>query len=324
MNTQSTAVRLNILQNGHKEEGDEEGKEEVSYISVTDEPLNQDAALWRSIENALQTTSHLSMQTHPHLLKPINAEFLTGVPVKIKEGKAGVLTLYREDGEAYEDREILIAKVFAEKIELFTQTATAYRSASEAYRSTVQLLVEMMDAREAQTMGHSNRVMFWALSVGKIIGLSKEDMETLKWASLFHDVGMCGIEESVQKTKGRLGDDQMARIRQHPKLGAVICDPLHLPHPISPAILTHHERWDGRGYPDGVKGEKIPLLGRILALAEIFNAFVSPRNYRSPLPLEEAVKRIRDESGAALDPAIVDAFLLALKSDPVFNILKRG
>jgi response regulator RpfG family c-di-GMP phosphodiesterase len=319
LNTRSSVVRLDMTDETEMSESDEEN---VFVVQSGDQPVVQKPQLWQAVKSELIRSRYLSREGHPELLESIRASFVAGVPVDLPGRGTGMLFLARDQRQGYEERELMIARVFAEKIELFFQTASTYRLASDAYRGTVQLLVEMMDAREAQTLGHSNRVMLWSVSVGKIFGLSESEMETLRWAALFHDVGMCGIDEGIQKTQGRLADDQMDRIRQHPRLGALICDPLHLPLPVSPAILTHHERWDGRGYPNGLKGEQIPLLGRIIALAEVFNAFISPRHYRQALTLEEAAQRVLNESGISLDPSVVQAFLKALASDPVYDFLK--
>jgi len=179
----------------------------------------------------------------------------------------------------------------------------------ESFISTIRSLSYSIEARDRFTSGHSTRVSEVAVDIGKAMGLPEADLERLEWAGILHDIGKIGVPDNVLMKPGRLEPEEYEIIQQHPVIGSNIVRPIKMLESELPAILHHHERFDGRGYPDGLKGESVPLLARVMAVADSFDAMTSQRPYRMvPLSVEEALAEIRKFSGIQFDPDIVAAF----------------
>lgn len=178
-----------------------------------------------------------------------------------------------------------------------------------ALGKVLQSLASTAEARDSQTYGHCERVADDSVAIGKVLGLSNEELDTLFWAALLHDVGKMAVAESVLTKSGRLTSDELDEIRRHPGYGADLVLGIS-PHlvGIAEAIRAHHERWDGRGYPLGISGNRIPLLARIISVTDVYEALTSPRPYREPLRPEQAAVYIRRGSGTQFDPVVVGAF----------------
>ena len=179
----------------------------------------------------------------------------------------------------------------------------------EGFISTIHALSAAIEARDSFTSGHSTRVSEVATDIGRAMGLPFEDLEQLEWAGILHDVGKIGVPDAVLLKAGRLTPEERLIIEEHPVIGALIVGPIRMLGAEIPTIRHHHERYDGKGYPDGLAGEQIPLLSRIMAVADSFDAMTSQRPYRMvPLTVEEAMTEIRKLSGAQFDPTVAAAF----------------
>jgi putative nucleotidyltransferase with HDIG domain len=174
--------------------------------------------------------------------------------------------------------------------------------------ATVGALANAIEARDPYTRGHTDRVSRMALVMCEALGWSKERLQICKMGSLLHDIGKIGVPDSILLKPGRLEPMEMERMRAHPTIGASILQGIEELQPAVPFVLSHHERWDGRGYPYGLAGESIPLEGRILAIADAFDAMTSARPYRAPLPLDEAAQEIRTCAGTHFDPNMAAVF----------------
>ena len=152
----------------------------------------------------------------------------------------------------------------------------------------------------------------YASALAKTLGMSDVDTQAVKTAALLHDIGKLGVPEHILAKPGPLTPDEFQKVRMHPQIGADILGAVPFPYPVAPLVLHHHERWDGRGYPDGLKGEEIPLGARILCLVDYFDALTSDRPYHKPLPVDQAADLIQSEAGKALDPNAVETFLRIL------------
>jgi len=170
-------------------------------------------------------------------------------------------------------------------------------------------LTSAVDAKDAYTCGHSERVALLSRSLAAEAGLSEHHVERIYMAGLLHDVGKIGVPEAVLQKTGKLTDEEFDQIKKHPEIGAKILRDIKQIEDIIPGVLHHHERYDGKGYPSGLAGESIPLMGRIICLADCFDAMTSSRTYRKALPLEVALTEIRRCSGTQFDPVLADAFL---------------
>ena len=175
--------------------------------------------------------------------------------------------------------------------------------------SAVYALVSAVEAKDPYIYGHSRKVNTYAVALAEAIRLSPDEVANVSTAALLHDIGKIGIPDKVLNKKGKLNEEDWKAIKAHPKLGATIIR--NIPHlaPCVNSILYHHERWDGGGYPEGLKGEEIPIEARILAIADTFEAMTSTRPYRPALHLEEIIKELRKAAGLQFDPKLVEVFI---------------
>jgi len=170
-------------------------------------------------------------------------------------------------------------------------------------------LTSAVDAKDTYTCGHSERVALLSRCLAQQIPLDDHAVDRVYMAGLLHDVGKIGVPEAVLQKAGRLTPEEFEEIKKHPAIGARILRDIRQIEDIIPGVLYHHERYDGKGYPSGLAGEDIPLMGRIICLADCFDAMTSSRTYRKALPLEVAMTEIQRCSGTQFDPALADAFL---------------
>ncbi|GED56714.1 HD-GYP domain-containing protein [Brevibacillus formosus] len=166
-----------------------------------------------------------------------------------------------------------------------------------------------IDARDRYTSGHSQRVAHWGREIAKDIGLSATKVEEIYVGGLLHDIGKIGIEDEILNKKGKLTPEEYDKIKQHTVIGYEIILQAGMFNELLPAIRSHHERIDGRGYPDGLAGDEIPLMARILAISDAFDAMVADRPYRKGLPVEEALQEIKRGSGTQFDPILAEHFI---------------
>jgi len=166
------------------------------------------------------------------------------------------------------------------------------------------LAVEAKD--NLNTRGHLRRVQVYSLAIGKEIGLSETELEALHAGALLHDIGKLAVPDHILSKPGKLTAEEFAKMKVHPLVGAEIVEQVQFPYPVAPIVRAHHEKWNGSGYPYGLKGEEIPLPARILTTVDCLDALTSDREYRKGVPLEEAMEYIRSESGTSFDPAVVE------------------
>ena len=179
----------------------------------------------------------------------------------------------------------------------------------KAYLETIQTLRYTVEAKDKYTRGHSDRVSAFAVLIGKYMGLSDEDLKTLKIGGLFHDIGKIGVPDSILLKEGTLTDNEYSEIKNHPLIGKHILSNASTFENIIPIVYHHHEKFDGNGYPGKLAGEEIPLFARIIAVADTFDAMTTKRSYRNALPLEAVRDEIIRVSGTQFDPEIVKIFL---------------
>jgi putative nucleotidyltransferase with HDIG domain len=180
---------------------------------------------------------------------------------------------------------------------------------------TLAGLISAVDAKDSYTADHSLCVAEYATAIGVHMGLSDKERQTIERAALLHDVGKIGIPEAILLKPTQLEDAEYEIVKDHSDMGYRIVNAVPFLEDIAPVVRHHHERWDGRGYPDGLDGERIPLLARILAVADAFDAMTSDRPYRRGQDVDVAVEELLRERGTQFDPAVVDAFLTALDRD---------
>lgn len=183
------------------------------------------------------------------------------------------------------------------------------RQLEESYFASMESLARAIDARDPSTFGHSKRVAAISLEIGRAMGLPADELDRLRRAALLHDIGKIGVEDRVLRKTGPLSDDEWDAMKEHPLIGYKMLSGLPFLKPSLDGVLHHHERWDGGGYPDGLKAEGISAIVRILTLADMLDAMTSDRPYRPALPFENAIYEVRRLAGAQFDPQVVEAFL---------------
>ncbi len=194
--------------------------------------------------------------------------------------------------------------------------AESYRRLEESALEAVETLNATVEAKDPYTAGHSLRVQRIAVAVGEELDLTPKELEALRFGGLFHDIGKIAIPDSILTKPDRLTDDEYDRIKQHSAEGARIVAKLGRLREAVPIIRHHHERWDGRGYPDGLGGDEIPLSAAIVGLADAWDAMTTERPYHRALDLEEAFAEVRDGRGTQFVPQVVDAFFSVVRTRP--------
>ena len=193
---------------------------------------------------------------------------------------------------------------------------TTYDKLESAYMETIEILRFTVEAKDAYTRGHSDRVSAYSVLIGEALGLSEDDLKTLKIGGLFHDIGKIGIPDSILLKTDKLDDEEYSEIKNHPAIGAHILSNATILKDIIPIVKHHHERFDGHGYPGKLKGEEIPYLARIATVADSFDAMTSKRSYRDSLPIDVVKEEIKKNSGTQFDPEIAEVFLKILDEQP--------
>jgi len=236
-------------------------------------------------------------------------ESLICTPLKVKNRTIGAMEVINKIGRPFTETDMALFKSLSAQAAVAIERARLYEDLEDMYIATVKSLAAAIDAKDPYTRGHSERVMHFSLLMAKELGLDEKIQKNVQLCALLHDVGKIGVPISVLRKKDKLTDEDWKLIRRHPVLGAEIISPIRQLKELLSNIRHHHERYDGDGYPDGLKGEEIPLIARILAVADTFDALTSERPYRNGLSEEAAIEEIEACKGTQLDAACVQAFL---------------
>lgn len=230
-------------------------------------------------------------------------------PLVVGDRVIGALYLdNREKNIKYDDADAEIVTAFASQAAIALDNARLCDSLQASYHQMLQSLVNAIEAKDPYTMGHTQRVRQYALAVGRELGFNLAHLEKLGMAAELHDIGKIGVREGIINKAGSLTDSEYASIKTHVEMGEKILGPILYLRELLPWIRGHHEKWDGSGYPDGLRGEECPLEGRILALADAYDAMTSQRSYNKPMTPQQALERIKGVSGKHFDPQVVVAF----------------
>jgi diguanylate cyclase (GGDEF)-like protein/putative nucleotidyltransferase with HDIG domain len=183
------------------------------------------------------------------------------------------------------------------------------QKASDLHLATIEALARAIDAKDQMAQGHIRRVQVYAEGLARALRMRDLEIEGVRTAALLHDIGKLAIPEHILSKPGPLTPEEFQKVREHPRIGADIIAGVPFPYPVAPLILSHHERWDGRGYPSGLKGDDIPLGARILSVVDYFDALMAERPYHKAMSAEGALVLLQQEAGKALDPAVVHKFV---------------
>ncbi|MGB9857973.1 MAG: HD domain-containing phosphohydrolase [Dictyoglomaceae bacterium] len=232
------------------------------------------------------------------------------VPLKTKEKIIGVIEVLNKIGiDNFDENDLNLLQAIANQAAIAIENARLYQDLKELFFDTVESLASAIDAKDPYTHGHSRRVAQYAEMIAREIGYNTSFVEKIKLSALLHDIGKIGIDESILRKKEKLTLEEKKEIEKHPSVGKKILEPLSSLEDIIPGIEEHHEKYDGSGYPKGLKGEEISILGRIIAVADTLDAITSDRPYRKGLSMETAVREIEKQKGKQFDPLVVSAVL---------------
>jgi HD-GYP domain-containing protein (c-di-GMP phosphodiesterase class II) len=230
--------------------------------------------------------------------------------VHTRSALTGFVGAFRpSEAEPFETGELRLLECLAQELSNTATTRDLLRELREMLFNTVRGLVAAIDAKDEYTRGHSERVFHLSVRIGERLRLPPEQLQTLSWGSLLHDIGKIAIQHQILNKPARLTDEEYRTIQSHPERGCRVLEPIPQLRSVLPAIRHHHERVDGRGYPDGLAGEAIPLLARIIAVADTYDAITSTRAYREARSVAYACEQIAQGAGTQFDAGVARAFL---------------
>jgi putative nucleotidyltransferase with HDIG domain len=248
----------------------------------------------QTIESAINA---LRLGAFDYLMKPFD----------LRQAEAAV-------SRALEYHELVVAKkLYETRLEELVEQRTAeldqaLDSLEQAYRTTLQALTAALETRDAETHGHSERVVTYSLRLGREYGLTTANMKALEFGSLLHDIGKIGVPDAILRKPAKLTDEEWVRMREHPLHGQQILRGIDFLKGAAKVVAQHHEKWDGSGYPLGLKAEDIDICARIFSVADAFDAITSDRVYRKGRPYEAAALELNEWAGRQFDPKVVEAF----------------
>lgn len=229
------------------------------------------------------------------------------VPLLVSGKLLGAIYLENCQRAAFSKDDLELLTVAGNQVAASIENALLYDELRSSFYETVRTLCNTLEAKDRYTRGHSDRVARYAVGIGRELGLAPRRLENLRIAAELHDIGKIAIQEAIINKNARLTDDEYETVKEHCRLGIRILEPVRFLKPILPMVLHHHERYDGSGYPDGLRGDAIPLESRILNLADAFDAMTTQRPYNRPKTFDEALRTCEGEAGSSFDPDCVRA-----------------
>jgi HD-GYP domain-containing protein (c-di-GMP phosphodiesterase class II) len=233
------------------------------------------------------------------------------VPLTRQEGVVGALAVGFAEPHEFSPEELPLLTTIGGQIAIALQNAEAYEKLDRMYLETVTALAAAMEAKDQYTASHADSLAAMAVAVGSRMGLTEAELRMLQYAAVLHDIGKIGIPGNILNKPAELTREEFDTMAQHTVIGERIISRIDYLVPIARIIRSAHERWDGKGYPDGHRGEEIPLASRILLVCDAFDAMTTDRPYRTALPIDEALSELARHAGTQFDPRVVDVFLAA-------------
>jgi diguanylate cyclase (GGDEF)-like protein/putative nucleotidyltransferase with HDIG domain len=273
------------------------------------------AAMTYFVCNTAFIATAIALSTRQSLVRVWNDNFLWSAPSYFfGAGAAAVAATVIERGGYW------MALLTAAPVYLIYRTYKVYlgrvqdeqrhaQQVSDLHLATVEALALAIDAKDQTAQSHIRRVQVYAAGLARALGMSDPEIQGVKTAALLHDIGKLAVPEHILSKPGPLTQEEFQKIRIHPQVGAEIISGVPFPYPVAPLILSHHERWDGKGYPAGLKADEIPLGARILSVVDYFDALMSERPYHKAMSFDAAIGLLRQESAKALDPRVVQTFI---------------
>ena len=241
-------------------------------------------------------------------LPELPVESLIAVPLRMKQRLVGWISVTSfTKGKRFDEGQRKLLSIVGSRAAAAIENARLYEDLRTSFQQTIEGLAKAIDKMDRYTAGHSERVATYAMYLATRLGLSPEQVEIVRQSALMHDIGKIGCVLNLNKP-GKLTQDEYEAFKRHPGYGKDILEPIRFLNPLIPGVHLHHERWDGRGYPLGLKGPDVPLMARIIAVADTYDAMTSDRAYRRALPHEVAVTEIERCSCTQFDPEVCHDF----------------
>ncbi len=237
---------------------------------------------------------------------------LIAVPIKVREKVVGVLEAVNKQGDEKFNRDDLsLFSSLANQVAIALDNARLYQELEETFFQTAESLAEAIEKRDPYTGGHTQRVTLYSQGIARQLHLQDPEKKWLKIAAVLHDIGKIGIEDQILRKPGELNPEEFEIIKRHSHMGAEIIEHVRQLREIATAVKCHHEQMDGLGYPTGMKGDEIPILAKIVAVADAYDAMTTDRPYRKAIEKEAAIEELKRCSGTQLDRDVVEAFIRA-------------
>lgn len=261
-----------------------------------------------------------NIETDIRFLRPNSVRYpsksFISVPLKVKKRVVGVLNVSSSDfNRSFEERDVRLLTILADQAAITLENIELYDNLQHFYLEMVQTLARAIDAKDSYTHDHADRARKYARQIAKKLGLPEAMIRHIEYAALMHDIGKIGIDENILRKPGQLTQEERDIIKKHPAIGNRIISPVAFLSPVAPMVLYHQEWFNGKGYPEGLAGEEIPLGSRIVAVIDAYDAMTSDRPYRKALSQDIAVSELKKGAGGQFDPKVVKAFLEVLDKE---------
>ena len=261
-----------------------------------------------NVEQDIRHNASVAAQIH------FQTRSLLGVPMRIQDRVIGVLEALNKKEGVFTEEDVRILSAIASQAAVAIENAQLVEALQESYESTLEGWAAALDLRDKETEGHSQRVTLLALQLAEALGMSKEDLAHLRQGALLHDIGKMGVPDRILHKHGPLTEPEKAIMRQHPVNAYKMLYPITHLRPALDIPYCHHEKWDGSGYPSGLKGEEIPLAARIFTIIDVWDALRSNRPYRKAWSVKKTITYLQEQAGKSFDPQLVDRFVEILPS----------
>jgi HD-GYP domain-containing protein (c-di-GMP phosphodiesterase class II) len=233
-------------------------------------------------------------------------------PVWVGDELWGAINVEEIEPGAFDEDDARLLQTVADQLGSALRSALLYEQLDRAYLGTAEALAAALEAKDSYTAQHAHSIVKWAEAVGRRLGLQSRELRDLRYGAVFHDIGKIAIPEAILNKQGPLDDREREIMERHTLVGEQILAPVEFLKGVRPIVRHEHERWDGNGYPDGLRGEEIPLGARIVLVCDAYHAMTSDRPYRASMSEADARAELRAGAGTQFDPRVVDNFLAVL------------
>ena len=294
----------------------------LAHINLAEREFEFSRSVIRKVEDSCEPVLTTNAQADPRFENQVSIaayqlRSIICAPLKIKDELIGVIYVEnRAISGMFRESDLELVSAFAnqaavaiDNADLFESLQKSNRELEKAYQATLEGWVRALDLRDKETEGHTQRVTILTERLARYLGVEGEALVNITRGALLHDIGKMGIPDSILSKKGQLTEDERAIIREHPNYARKMLKDIEFLRPAIDIPFCHHEKWDGSGYPRGLKGMDIPFAARVFAVIDVWDALISDRPYRKGLPFEEVRNHIRADAGKHFDPNVVKAFL---------------